>query len=122
VLAAEEPARMGSRTDALLLARFERYLLAERGLAAGSPQTGVRTAGTTPPCPPPARSTRRRRLKVRLRARGRLLPRELQRFYRARSPECARRDSISLFHRLVHKPGSLSILVMCDGIFRQPGT
>ncbi|MGH2891838.1 MAG: tyrosine-type recombinase/integrase [Solirubrobacteraceae bacterium] len=35
VLAAEEPATPGSPTDALL-ARFERYLLAERGLAAGT--------------------------------------------------------------------------------------
>ena len=35
VLAAEEPAPAGSPTD-LLLASFERYLLAERGLAAGT--------------------------------------------------------------------------------------
>ena len=35
VLAAEEPAAPGSPTD-VLLARFERYLLAERGLAAGT--------------------------------------------------------------------------------------
>jgi site-specific recombinase XerD len=35
VLAAEEPAQAGSPMDALL-ARFERYLLAERGLAAGT--------------------------------------------------------------------------------------
>jgi integrase/recombinase XerD len=35
VLAVEQPARVGSPTD-LLLASFERYLLAERGLAAGT--------------------------------------------------------------------------------------
>jgi len=43
VLAAEEPARMGSRTDALLV-RFERYLLAERGLAAGTVVLYLRSA------------------------------------------------------------------------------
>jgi integrase/recombinase XerD len=43
VLPAEEPARMGSRTDALL-ARFERYLLAERGLAAGTVVLYLRSA------------------------------------------------------------------------------
>ena len=43
VLAAEEPAQAGSSTDALL-ASFERYLLAERGLAAGTVRGYVRHA------------------------------------------------------------------------------
>jgi integrase len=43
VIAAEEPARAGSSTD-VLLASFERYLLAERGLAAGTARGYVRHA------------------------------------------------------------------------------
>jgi integrase/recombinase XerD len=43
VLAAEEPVQAGSSTDALL-ASFERYLLAERGLAAGTARGYVRHA------------------------------------------------------------------------------
>lgn len=43
VLVAEEPARAGSPTD-VLLASFERYLLTERGLAAGTVRGYVRHA------------------------------------------------------------------------------
>ena len=55
VLAAEEPVQAGSPTDALL-ASFERYLLAERGLAAGTARGYVRhaarfLAGLSPPRP-----------------------------------------------------------------------
>src|SRR4051812_39645009 len=54
VLAAEEPARVGSSTD-VLLARFERYLHAERGLAAGTVVLYLRSARRFVEALPPER-------------------------------------------------------------------